>query len=93
MAVKRMESVRENMMHQNFQSFGTPWWISGERSCPNVLDGLGDRPSELIEESIESLWRFPNKGQKRWHSQTWNGLLLIIPETSVVIVTAKTEER
>jgi hypothetical protein len=34
MAVRRTESARENIMHQNFQSFGTPW----ER----LLGGLGE---------------------------------------------------
>jgi hypothetical protein len=27
-AVKRMDSAREKMIHQNFQSFGTPWGTS-----------------------------------------------------------------
>jgi len=30
-AVKSRKDARENMMHQNFQSFGTPWWISAEQ--------------------------------------------------------------
>ncbi len=39
------------MMHQNFQSFGTPWWISAERFSRNALGSLGDS-SGLDEESI-----------------------------------------
>lgn len=39
------------MMHQNFQSFGTPWWASGERLRPNVLEGLEDT-SSLVDEVV-----------------------------------------
>ena len=38
-------------MHQNFQSFGTPWWASGERLRPNVLEGLEDT-SSLVDEVV-----------------------------------------
>ncbi len=38
-------------MHQNFQSFGTPWWISEEGSL--VLECLGDNSG--VDESIVSL--------------------------------------
>ena len=53
-AVKSREDARENMMHQNFQFFGTPSWISAEQFSRNVLETLGDS-SGLDEESIAML--------------------------------------
>ena len=42
MAVRRIESARENMIDQNFQSFGTPW----ERSSKGLWEeGRDDRES------------------------------------------------
>jgi hypothetical protein len=39
MAVRRMESASENMIHQNIQSFGTPWERPSEGSGEEDLDG------------------------------------------------------
>ena len=39
MAVRRTESAMENMIHQNFQSFGTPWERSSEGSGEEGSDG------------------------------------------------------
>jgi hypothetical protein len=51
-AVRRTESARENMMHQNFQSFGTPWEIS--------LEGFGkvkgDGEESMVELAIQVYW-------------------------------------
>jgi len=57
-------------MHQNFQSFGTPWWISGDRICSKVFDGLGDIRSRVDEAvSIASLSGITPQGEKKWQVQ------------------------
>jgi hypothetical protein len=45
MAVRRTESARENMMHQNFQSFGTPW----ERSLGDLGEDDRDGGGSMVE--------------------------------------------
>ena len=63
MAVKSREDARENMMHQNFQSFGWPWWISAGEVSRNELEILGDS-SSLLAESIAMLGPH-HKGRNR----------------------------
>ena len=73
MAVKRTESARDIIMHQNFQSFGTPWWISGEGL--HVLECLRDNSG--LDESIASLLAII--GDKQWRDQ----VPLYVQETSM----------
>jgi hypothetical protein len=61
-AVRRMESAREFMMHQNFQSFGTP----RERSLGNLgednRDG-GESMAELAKVQVGEICRGEKQGK------------------------------
>ena len=47
MAVRRTESASENMIHQNFQSFGTPSERLSE--CSGEEDGDGGEPIQVCQ--------------------------------------------
>jgi len=48
MAVRRMDSAREKMMHQNVQSFGTPLESSSGRLAEDDEDGEGSMAEVAI---------------------------------------------